>query len=230
MERGQSLFCQKGDSDAVTWQDRKVVHLISTVPVGVTIEKVNRKVKENGVWQNKEFDCPAVVRVYNKHMGGVDLWDQRIGYYKHFKTSPTWYLSLFFHILEKCCLNAYIIEQSTPIHQKRNRTILQFHNELGEQLIGSRSYLRKLGRPSTAVPEEAGFNRDQFHYLVKAESARPFVHKQDAHIVWKCAVCERHMCVDPCFFRYHTMKECQYDDPNKSRAKSERKRAKAGTD
>ena len=136
LERGQSLSRQKGDLVAVTWQDRKVVHLISNVPVGVAVEKVNRKVKENGVWQNKEFDCPAVVKVYNKHMEGVDLGDQRIGYYKkHFKTS-TWHLSLFFHTLEQSCLNAYIIEQATPVHQKRNRTILQFRNELGEQLIG----------------------------------------------------------------------------------------------
>ena len=55
LERGQSLFRQKGDLVAVTWQDRKVVHLISTVPVGVAVEKVNRKVKENGVWQNKSL-------------------------------------------------------------------------------------------------------------------------------------------------------------------------------
>ena len=75
MERGKSLFPQKGDLVTVTWQDREA-HLISTVPVGVTVEKVSQKKKVNRVWQNKEFDCPAITKVYNKHMEGVALWDQ----------------------------------------------------------------------------------------------------------------------------------------------------------
>ena len=41
LERGQSLFQEKGDLVAVTWQDRKLVHLISTVPVGDSVGKVN---------------------------------------------------------------------------------------------------------------------------------------------------------------------------------------------
>ena len=87
-------------------------------------------------------------------MGGVDLGHQRIGYYKkHFKTS-TRYMVLFYHSLEQCCLNAFVIEQATPAHQKHNRTMLQFRSELAEQVIGGRTYLKKIGRPSTAVSEE----------------------------------------------------------------------------
>ena len=84
---------------AVTWQDKKPVHLIATIPICNQVNKVTRKVKENGKWENKEFDCPEIVRVYNSSMGGVDLGDQRIGTYKkHFKTS-TWGSWPFFIIV-----------------------------------------------------------------------------------------------------------------------------------
>lgn len=134
---------------AITWKDKKPVHLISTVPVGNTMETAKRKVKENGTWQEKEFGCPAAIKMYNEFMGGVDLADQRIATYKkHFKTS-TWYLALFYHCLEQSCLNAFIVEQATPAHVKPKRTQLQFRQDLAKQLVGGKSYVKKTGRPST---------------------------------------------------------------------------------
>ena len=47
---------------AITWKDKKPVHLISTVPVGNTMETAKQKVKENGTWQEKEFGCPAAIK------------------------------------------------------------------------------------------------------------------------------------------------------------------------
>ena len=132
LPRGHSLFMQKGDLMAITWKDKKPVHLISTVPVGNTMETAKRKVKENGTWQEKEFGCPAAIKMYNEFMGGVDLADQRIATYKkHFKTS-TWYLALFYHCLEQSCLNAFTVEQATPAHVKPKRTQLQFRQDLAK--------------------------------------------------------------------------------------------------
>ena len=97
---------------AITWKDKKPVHLISTVPVGNTMETAKQKVKKNGTWQEKEFGCPAAIKMYNEFMGGVELADQRIATYKkHFKTS-TWYLALLYHWLAQSCLNAFIVEQA----------------------------------------------------------------------------------------------------------------------
>ena len=49
LDRGATLFRQKGELLAVTWKDKKPVHLITTVPVGNEMEVASRKVKEGGV-------------------------------------------------------------------------------------------------------------------------------------------------------------------------------------
>ena len=160
-------------------------------------------------------------------MGGVDLADQRIATYKkHLKTS-TWYLALFYHCLEQSCLNAFIVEQATPAHVRPKRTQLQFHEDLMTQLIGGRSYVKKAGRPSTPVAAEARFDQSQFHHLVKTESKRAcVVHVQEVRTVYQCAVCERAMCVEPCFLHYHTLQSFKFNDPTRTRSKSGTKRSR----
>lgn len=212
---------------AITWKDKKPVHLISTVPVGNTMETAKRKVKENGTWQEKEFGCPAAIKMYNEFMEGVDLADQCIATYKkHFKTS-TWYLALFYHCLEQSFLNAFIVEQATPAHVKPKHTQLQFRQDLAKQLVGGKSYVKKTGRPSPPVPAETRFDKSQLHHLEKTESKRAcIVHVQEVRTVYLCAVCERSMCVEPCFLQYHTLPEFKYNDPSKTRSKSGTKRAR----
>ena len=172
LPRGGSLFRQKGELIAATWKDKKPVHLISTLPVGNAMDTAKRKVKENGAWEEKEFQCPAAIKMYNEFMGGVDLADQRIATYKKHLKISTWYLALFYHCLEQSCLNAFIVEQATPAHVRPQRTQLQFREDLMSQLIGGRSYVKKAGRPSAPVTAEARFDQSQFHHLVKTESKR----------------------------------------------------------
>lgn len=227
LPRGGSLFRKKGELIAATWKDKKPVHLISTVPVGNAFDRAKRKVKENGAWVEKEFQCPAAIKLYNEFMGGVDLADQRIATYKkHLKTS-TWYLALFYHCLEQSCLNAFIVEQATPAHVRPKCTQLQFREDLMTQLIGGRSYVKKAGRPSTPVAAEARFDQSQFHHLVKTESKRAcVVYVQEVHTVYQCAVCERAMRVEPCFLHYHTLQSFKFNDPTKTRSNSGTKRSR----
>jgi len=56
--RSHSLFRQKGDLMASTWKDKKPVHLISTVPVGNTLETGNSKTKSKRKW----------------HLAGKGIW------------------------------------------------------------------------------------------------------------------------------------------------------------
>ena len=211
LERGQYLLRQKGDIMAVTWQDKKLVHLIATIPTGNQVNKVTRKVKKNGKWENKKFDCSEIVLVYNSNMGGVDIGDQRIGTYKkHFRTS-TWYLALSYYCLEQCCLNAFVYEQATPLHHQPKRTQLKFQVNLAEQLIGGRTYVKKPGRPSNPLPEKMRFNRQQFHYPMRigeANERRDCVVLQSIRTNFKCAVCESPMCPEMFFQVSHHVGFC----------------------
>ena len=69
LPRSDSLFRQKGELIAGTWTDKKPVHLISTVPVGNAMDTAKRRVKQNGTWEEKEFQCPAPIKMYNEFVG-----------------------------------------------------------------------------------------------------------------------------------------------------------------
>ena len=79
MNRGESLYWQKGAITCVGWKDRKMVYMLSTTPVdpSSTIE-IERSVKANNKWQKTAVRQPSVIAQYNQHMGGVDLSDQRV--------------------------------------------------------------------------------------------------------------------------------------------------------
>ena len=76
LKRGRSLFKQKVNLTCVTWRDRKPVTFLSTIPTSITDSNVvQRSVKENGQWIQKDFARPGVVGLYNTCMGGVDVSD-----------------------------------------------------------------------------------------------------------------------------------------------------------
>ena len=73
--RGESLFRQSGNLVCVTWKDKKTVNMLSTLPEGLEIGQVERKVKMQGQWQRKNFAQPKLIKLYNSHMGGANLGD-----------------------------------------------------------------------------------------------------------------------------------------------------------
>ena len=78
LERGESLYRQKGRLTYLTWRDRKPVSFLATIPTSETDSTVvQRSVKVSGQWVKKDFPCPGVVDLYNTYMGGVDVSDQR---------------------------------------------------------------------------------------------------------------------------------------------------------
>ena len=50
LKRGDSLFCQGGNLVCCTWKDKKPVHLLSAIPEGLEIGKVERRLRsEEGI-------------------------------------------------------------------------------------------------------------------------------------------------------------------------------------
>ena len=116
--------------------------------------------------------------------GGVDLADQRISSYKqHFKTC-TWYLVVFFHGLEQCCLNSFISMQATPGHQDAKCTQLRFRAI--DWWINLCKVKGKALNPSSS--------RSLLHYLVRRDEKQAcIVHTQEVRTVYECAVRQKHV-------------------------------------
>ncbi|KAL4112162.1 hypothetical protein QTP88_016000 [Uroleucon formosanum] len=68
--------------------------------------------------------CPSAVTIYNKHMGGVDLLDANIGRYKIRMRSRKWYMRLFYHLLDTCVVNAWILQKRVLTQKNENDKII----------------------------------------------------------------------------------------------------------
>ena len=62
-------------------------------------------------WSTKEkkyfqITQPDVVKVYNQHMGGVDLTDMLISLYRINARSKDYYIKIIFHLIDLALVNA----------------------------------------------------------------------------------------------------------------------------
>ena len=216
LKRGDSLFRQSGNLVCCTWKDKKPVHLLSTIPEGLEIGQVERRLRSEGRWQTKNFAQSKLIKLYNSNIGGVDLGDQRIATCSRLMKGNIWYYKIFFHMLEVAVLNAHIMYQGAG-HQ--GVSLGDFKELLVEELIEGNSFRRDT--LSRNVPEHAPdvrFNRE--HYPVKTSTHRNCkVHIQRVETVYECAICQVRMCPAPCFERYHTLQQYLFDDPERNGAK-----------
>lgn len=91
----------------VTWNDNDIVTIGSTLCGALPtseVKRYNRKEKKF-----IDIQCPKIVRVYNKHMGGVDLMDANIGRHHIRIKSKKWYFRLFYHLLDMAVINSWIL-------------------------------------------------------------------------------------------------------------------------
>lgn len=57
----------------------------------------------------KMVPCPKVVEVYNSYMGGVDLLDSMLDYYRISLKSRKYYMKIFYHMIDLCVMNAWLL-------------------------------------------------------------------------------------------------------------------------
>ena len=101
------------------------------------------------------------------YMRGVDRGDQMQTYYNVRRRSKKWWKRIFFYFLECSILNAYILDSfiHTVEHAqvgRQKRDMLQFRQELVNQLIGSFCSWQRIGRPRNVEHER--LNPSLGHY------------------------------------------------------------------
>ena len=134
----------KGPLGITTWLDNKPVVLASNHE-GIRPEDECRR------WSKRDRKFiyvrrPAVVRFYNKSMGGVDLLDRMVSYYRTSARTKKWTVRVMLHMLDVVATNCWIeyktgLETSGQGDRKNMLQMMDFKLRLAEQLIEEGSKL-----------------------------------------------------------------------------------------
>ncbi|XP_031732493.1 piggyBac transposable element-derived protein 4-like [Anarrhichthys ocellatus] len=203
--RGSIRWIRKDSLLFVQWRDTRDVSMCSTLHKAHAEDTAQRRVKgADGHWALKEIPVPPTVKEYNQLMGGVDLSDALIGYYKVLHKTQRWYKMLFYHFMDIAIVNAFLLHKDiakgkgqVPMHQKT------FRETLAEELA-------EVGSPSTARPVPPPAARRAHHRpeYVSGNSATGRLKCRHCHAKTplKCSSCDVPLCLDPgrvCYNDWH---------------------------
>lgn len=218
------------DIRAWKWFDNKGVCLLSTFcgsrPTD-TVMRFDRKTKTR-----VEIARPYMIKQYNSFMGGVDLLDGLISYYRIRLKSKKWYLKFFFHFIDLATVNAWLRYRQDMIKagldKKDILDSLGFRAEVAEELclMGKgtentkkrsrpgnnvsveKEYQEKKKRNATKPIPQSDVRRDQVgHFPVKKEQRqrckKPNCGLKTSTFYVKCQI---HLCLNKnrnCFSEFH---------------------------
>jgi len=105
---------------SVCWYDNRQVNQLSTFAGTNPVGKARQWFKSEKIF--KDNDCPHVVTIYNKYMGGVDLMDSIMGLYIIRKKSRKWYHRIFYHLLDMSVANAWLLYRRARVQDGTTST------------------------------------------------------------------------------------------------------------
>ena len=132
------------------WYDNKVVHFLNTA-FRASISYCSRK-NRNDPTKKDSVECPFLVRMYQRYMRGVDVFDQlredcSIG--RNFRTRRFW-LAIFVHLLDTALTNMHILwrEKFGKAHMSKSRFMAELHAALLED--GPKFWMDNFEKPFMA--------------------------------------------------------------------------------
>ncbi|XP_053600445.1 piggyBac transposable element-derived protein 3-like [Plodia interpunctella] len=137
MTRGESqLFCRDPVA-LVKWKDNKSVLLVSNCTGNEHVEIVKRWDKQTRSYI--DVTAPKIVTNYNSYMGGVDILDQMMEYYRTFIKTNKWTLKVIIHFLDLAVVNSwrqYKIDcEAANLPKKKIMDLLDFKMALADSLL-----------------------------------------------------------------------------------------------
>lgn len=135
----------------VRWYDNRAVTFLSSFVGRDPVQKTKRWF--TSAKEFREIDCPSVVKVYNRHMGGVDLLDSLLGLYRIHIRSKKWHFRIFTHMLDLSVVAAWLLYRRVQeqLGKKEVLPLAQFKIEIAECLASHNKCLpnKRPGRPSS---------------------------------------------------------------------------------
>ena len=214
---------------AVKYFDKRcVMFLITYASVLPLVEKQKYDSKER---KKVPIQVPAIVDIYNFHMGGVDRLDHMIALYRSWIRSRKFYHKIFFHFVDMMCATAWreYREDAAKLGcfaaAAEGISLLNFKTEIAEAFCKQGKTARKRnGRPSCTVEQilkqnaRGGLPNQYLENLYEKIKLPIFqslcktkagARCQAAKALLKCfaQTCELNLCFTPksnCFLKFHT--------------------------
>ena len=178
-----------------------------------------------------EVSRPNLVTVYNQNMGGVDLQDQMIAFYRMSFKSKKYYQRMIFHLFDMTVVNAWMLyrrdAQDLGISVSKQSGLSAFKLNVAFSLMkAGKDVTKKRGRPSSAQVDleykrkkNAGNATKPIPQSdVRLDKIGHFALFSDYRATCKlpgckgkvfayCVKCEVHLCCSKkknCFYQFHT--------------------------
>jgi len=203
---GSIRWIRKDSLLFVQWRDTRDVFLCSTLHTAHAQDTVQRRVKgADQRWVLKDIPVPPVVKNYNQCMGGVDLSDALIGYYKVLHKTQRWYKTFFYHFMDIGIVNAFLLHKDiakgkgqVPLTQKAFReTLVVELAELGSDLPPG---------PSSAIVPQPTASHRPVHISGDSTAGRLKCRHCGVKTPVKCSTCDVALCFVPkrdCYNDWH---------------------------
>lgn len=223
-----SVVSRDGKITIVKWKDTKYVHLASNF-VGIgQVDEPQRWDKSNKKYENVQR--PEIVRVYNSGMGGVDLLDQYIAYYRIFIQSKKWTLRIFSHFIDFALAASWVEYRRdcdrALMDKNTQLDLMNFRLQVAHVLksCGNPVVSNKRGRPSSSPSGQvqstkrvnierrplSEIRRDMIDHLPQHDNknnpTRCKEHQCSGRTHFMCEKCNVHLCITKdrnCFLKFH---------------------------
>ncbi len=169
----EELVCENDKISVLKWMDNRSVLMATTATGAKPLQNVRR-------WDKKErkymlVPCPKTVVDYNSSMGGVDLCDRLISYYRINMRTRKWPVRVFWHFIDLAIINSWILYKMDQLYSgmkhKEIMDLLSFKIYIGESLsTGATGNAMKRRTPLETIDENQAGNH---HATVNKKKRMP---------------------------------------------------------
>ena len=210
--------------------DNRSVSMASTSSGSAPLTDVRRWDKKNSKYIL--VPCPNSVSSYNRSMGGVDLCDRLISYYRICMRTKKWPVRVFWHFIDLAITNSWIeYRQDCYARGDRKNSImdlLEFKLYVGKCLaLGAQTKVSQDPRPSTSdeetsqhakkcktseiPPRDVRMTANEHLPICSVNNKNSYMRCRNQGCTKKtrffCVKCKLYLCISPerqCFFEFHS--------------------------